>query len=207
MCGRGGWCITNENTALSNLSLLVREMKTSMGTVKNEHRPIFTSRVSRPHVFSTMIHSHGSSMSGENHKTIVPHQILNPEYDPKSPKLKVSYIHSGSSSGSIASSSSQCQNSELSERSNSMYSMQSLPQRKPYRPRAERNGDAPSSNSSSSAIVHDGENEFDDPSHRLTIMELESILIREKSKLKKIQLEAEAVWFLKVDNKTLETIF
>jgi hypothetical protein len=154
-----------------------------------------------------MIQSHGSSMSGENHKTIVPHQILNPEYDPKSPKLKVSYNHSGSSSGSIASSSSQCQNSELSERSNSMYSMQSLPQRKPYRPRAERNGDAPSSNSSSSAIVHDGENEFDDPSHRLTIMELESILIREKSKLKKIQLEAEAVWFHKVDNKILETIF
>ncbi len=163
-------------------------MKTSAGNVTNKHhQPIFLGRVSKPHVFSKMIHSHGAALKDENHKSVVPHQILHPDYDPKSPKLRVDYRND---CGSVYSR-SQSRTSDLSDNSSTANAIQSLPQRKPYLPRAERSlrcsNDSQCSQEGGTQEIEYGEGE------RLTIMELERILIEEKTKLKKLKLETDAV--------------
>lgn len=163
-------------------------MKTSAGMVRTERKTVFLNRVTKPHVFSKMIENHGAALKEENHLSIVPHQILHPDYDPKQPQLKVEHLSSRSSS-SISS-----ERSDISDRSKSVYSMQSLPRRPAYVPLHERQKGASSSNQSShseSSFLTDVD--LNDPTHRYTIMELEAILIREKTKLKKMQLESDAV--------------
>lgn len=164
-------------------------MKTSASSAKNEHRPIFLNRVSKPHVFSKMIQQHGAVLKQENHLTVVPHQILNPDYDPQKPKLKVEYPTSSSSQGSVASfspSQSSDMSSSFSPRASKNRTFLSRNEQ-----RARAAGTSNNSAASDSSAISDVD--LFDPSHRYTIMELEAILIREKTKLKKLQLELDAV--------------
>lgn len=160
-------------------------MKTSASSAKNEHRPVFLNRVAKPHVFSKMIQQHGAALKEENHLSVVPHQILNPDYNPQKPKLKVEYQTSSGSQGSVASF-SPSQSSDMS----SSFSPRAPKNRTFLSTNQQRAREAGSAASDSSAI---SDVDLYDPSRRYTIMELEAILIREKTKLKKLQLELDAV--------------
>lgn len=164
-------------------------MKTSASSAKNEHRPVFLNRVTKPHVFSKMIEQHGAALKQENHLSVVPHQILNPDYNPQKPKLKVEYPTSSGSQGSVVSfspSQSSDMSSSFSPRAPKTRTFLSANQQRAREAGASNNSAASDSSAMSEVDLYD-------PSHRYTIMELEAILIREKTKMKKLQLELDAV--------------
>jgi hypothetical protein len=123
-------------------------------------------KVVKPHVFSNLIATHGSILQEENHRTIVPHQILNPYYNPVNPKLKVDIESIKSSNDSVSSySPSSTQSSRIKN------SITNSSQR----------SNKSASQSSTAA--------------RLTMVDLEQQLIEESANLKKLQLESDAVSF------------
>lgn len=164
--------------------LVEKNMKTSQQgvlsprAIQQKRTTPFLGKIVKPHVFSQIIQSHGSVIQQSNHRTIVSHQILNPEYNPQSPQLKVEIPPSPTAGASHASVSS-------STGSPHLHSNRKLPARSPLNTRS----DIRSSSSSASSDIQRSPSDMNRP----TTLELEKILIEEKAALKKMQMEAEAV--------------
>lgn len=149
-----------------------------------ESNLLLTRKIIVPRKFSKLISSHGSAISAENGvKSITPHQILNPDFNPVSPKLRVEIPDSSTNSDFNSSASQQYQQTGPNTESFT----QKLPARKPFIARALRK-------QASAELEFEDQSEIDSlPSGRKTILELEAQLIQERQQLKQLQLEAVTV--------------